>query len=67
VEIQGGTWLRGGGRHNRGDGYARDCRKLNDAARNGCFTLYFTTEMVNKENVARDTTLAMLARLRDGK
>jgi very-short-patch-repair endonuclease len=62
VEIQGGTWT--GGRHIRGVGYARDCRKLNDAARNGYYTLFFTTEMVTKDFVARDTTLAMLERLR---
>jgi hypothetical protein len=62
VEIQGGTWT--GGRHIRGAGYARDCRKLNDAARNGYYTLFFTTEMVNKDSVARDTTLAVLERLR---
>jgi hypothetical protein len=62
VEIQGGTWT--GGRHIRGAGYARDCRKLNAAAANGIFTLYFTTEMVTKGNIARDTTLAVLERLR---
>ena len=66
VEIQGGTWLRGAkqSKHTRGEGYARDCRKLNAAAQNGYFTLYFTTEMVTKGHVARDTTLALLERLR---
>lgn len=63
VELQGGTWT--GGKHVRGKGYARDCRKLNAAARNGYFTLFFTTEMVQKGTAALDTTLAVLERLRN--
>lgn len=32
VEINGGAFLVGGGRHTRGSGYAKDCEKLAEAA-----------------------------------
>ena len=32
VEVDGGLWLPGGGRHNRAKGYAADAAKLNLAA-----------------------------------
>ena len=44
IEIQGGTWRRGG--HSTGSGIARDCEKANAAALRGYRTLFFTTEMV---------------------
>ena len=43
VEIDGGTWT--GGRHVRGDGYERDCRKLNAAAALGWSVFRLTTSM----------------------
>jgi very-short-patch-repair endonuclease len=44
VEVDGGTWT--GGRHTRGDGYERDCEKLNAATLAGWRVFRFTTEMV---------------------
>jgi hypothetical protein len=44
VEIDGGT--RGGGRHNRHDGYSEDCVKLNEAVILGWRVMRFTTEQV---------------------
>lgn len=46
VEIDGGMWKQGGGRHQRGDGYADDCVKLNEAVLLGWRVLRFTTEQV---------------------
>lgn len=31
VEVEGGTWLPGGGRHTRGAGFKNDCEKYNEA------------------------------------
>ena len=47
VEIEGGTWSRG--RHVRGQGFADDCEKYNNAALLGWRVLRFTTEMVNDQ------------------
>jgi hypothetical protein len=35
VEVDGGVFLSGGGRHNRGTGYRSDCEKLGEAAARG--------------------------------
>lgn len=43
-EVDGGTWS--GGRHVRGDGYERDCQKLNTATAEGWRVFRFTTGMV---------------------
>ena len=44
IEIQGGTWSKGG--HTSGSGVQRDCAKANAAAVLGYRTLFFTTSMV---------------------
>ncbi len=44
VEIQGGTWGKGG--HSTGSGIARDYEKANAASVLGYRTLFFTTSMV---------------------
>lgn len=44
VEIQGGTWAKGG--HSTGLGITRDAEKANLATLNGWRLLFFTTEMV---------------------
>jgi hypothetical protein len=31
LEVEGGVWIKGGGRHNRGAGYLRDVEKYNRA------------------------------------
>lgn len=35
IEIDGGVWKKGGGRHNRAAGYVADCTKLNAAVAAG--------------------------------
>lgn len=44
VELDGGT--HNGGRHVRGDGYTRDCEKLNAAAANGWAVFRLTSDML---------------------
>ena len=46
VEIEGGTWKPGGGRHNRAKGYEEDCRKYNAAAELGWVVYRYTTRQV---------------------
>lgn len=46
VECEGGTWIKGGGRHNRPAGYENDCRKYNEAQILGWKVLRFTTNQV---------------------
>ena len=52
IEVDGGTWI--GGRHSRGDGYAKDCEKLNIAAIMGWIVLRYTPEMVERGDAIRD-------------
>jgi hypothetical protein len=47
AEVEGGTWSRG--RHTRGAGFEKDCRKYNAAALAGWRVFRFTTDMVNSE------------------
>jgi very-short-patch-repair endonuclease len=47
VEVEGGTWLPGGGRHNRGRGFEDDCRKYLAAFLLGFRLIRFTTAMVD--------------------
>jgi very-short-patch-repair endonuclease len=44
LEIEGGTWNNG--RHVRGEGYAKDCWKYNEAAILGWKVLRFTSDMI---------------------
>lgn len=46
IEREGGTTLKGGGRHNRAAGFEMDCRKYSEAALLGWVVLRFTTQMV---------------------
>jgi very-short-patch-repair endonuclease len=46
LEVDGGTWLPGGGRHNRGQGYENDCEKLNEATALGFFVLRVTPRQI---------------------
>ena len=52
IEIQGGTWARGG--HSRGLGQIRDCQKQNAAVRAGYRPLAFTTDMVTSGEAIND-------------
>lgn len=47
AEVEGGTWIPGGGRHNRGRGFEEDCRKYLAAFLLGFTVVRFTTAMVN--------------------
>jgi hypothetical protein len=42
IEIEGGIFLPGGGRHNRGGGYAKDAEKYLEAALAGWTVLRLT-------------------------
>lgn len=44
IEIDGGLWLDGGGRHNRASGYKGDMEKFNAAASLGWLVLKFTPQ-----------------------
>lgn len=47
VEVEGGQWIPGGGRHQRGKGLDEDASKYNHAAIGGWLVLRITTDMVN--------------------
>ena len=49
VELEGGTWT--GGRHVRGDGFARDCEKYNLAALHGWRVIRLTAGMLEDDPV----------------
>lgn len=44
VECEGGTW--NGGRHTRGAGFARDCKKYNRAQLLGFMVYRFTSDQI---------------------
>lgn len=46
VEVDGGT--KGYGRHNRHEGYEKDCYKLDHAVLDRWFVFKFTTDMVTR-------------------
>ena len=51
VEVEGGIWIRGGGRHNRAAGFEKDTEKYNELALRGFRLLRVTTGQV-KSGVA---------------
>lgn len=46
IEVEGGIWMAGGGRHTRGKGYIGDMEKYNSASMMGFTVLRFCTEQV---------------------
>ena len=46
VEVEGGIWMEGGGRHTRGKGYIGDMEKYNAATMMGYQVIRFSTEQV---------------------
>jgi len=46
IEVDGGVWIPGGGRHTRGAGFIKDSEKLNEAAILGYRMLRFTPGQV---------------------
>ncbi len=45
-EVEGGIWIRGGGRHNRASSFEKDAEKYNEAALKGWAVLRVTTQQV---------------------
>jgi len=45
IECEGGTWTNG--RHNRGDGFEKDCEKYNAASEQGWTILRYTKQMID--------------------
>lgn len=60
VEIEGGIWLPGGGRHNRGSGFERDIAKYNAASLLGWHLVRVTGGMV-QNGAARELVERALA------
>jgi hypothetical protein len=50
MELEGGTFISGGGRHNRAVGYAGDIEKYNRAAIQGWLVVRATHDMVLEGN-----------------
>lgn len=48
IEVEGGVWIAGGGRHNRGKGFLGDLEKYNEAQAMGIKVLRFTPEQLLK-------------------
>src|SRR5262245_25920821 len=46
LEVEGGIFIRGGGRHNRGKSFERDCQKYCEACILGWRGLRVTTDQV---------------------
>lgn len=44
IEVDGGVWMDGGGRHTRGSGWTKDQQKLNEAAAQGWRVLHVTPQ-----------------------
>ena len=47
IEVEGGGWLPGGGRHNRGKGFAADMEKYNEALCLGFVVLRVNPQMID--------------------
>lgn len=54
VEVEGGVWMRGGGRHNRAEGFTNDARKYNSCALLGYTLLRYTGDMIESGEAARE-------------
>ncbi len=67
VEIDGGTRMAGGGRHNRAAGFAEDCVKLNAAVAAGWRVLRYTTEqLANDPGAVIDQVCSLLGEIQKG-
>lgn len=53
IEVDGGVWKGGQGRHTSGAGYTRDCEKNNLAILEGWRVLHFTPDMVTSGEAIR--------------
>jgi very-short-patch-repair endonuclease len=57
IEIEGGIFLRSGGRHNRGGGYAKDAEKYLEAALLGWTVLRLTERQLELGFIERIVAL----------
>lgn len=62
IEIEGGIFLRSGGRHGRGAGYAGDAEKYLEAALAGWRVLRLTERQLTAEWVERIVALVSIPR-----
>ena len=53
IEIEGGIFMRKGGRHNRGIGYAKDAEKYLEAAMHGWNVLRLTERQLEVDIIER--------------
>ncbi len=53
IEIEGGIFLRGGGRHNRGAGYAKDAEKYLEALFAGWTVIRLTEKQLEIDFIER--------------
>jgi very-short-patch-repair endonuclease len=53
IEIEGGIFQRGAGRHNRGAGYARDAEKYLEAVLAGWTVIRLTEKQLNLDFIER--------------
>ncbi|MCX5984952.1 MAG: hypothetical protein NTX54_00315 [Chloroflexi bacterium] len=59
VEVDGGSWVPGGGRHTRGAGFAADHDKFNRATLLGWRVLRFTARHVTEGSALADLAEAL--------
>jgi hypothetical protein len=64
VEVDGGAFLKAGGRHTRGAGFRRDCEKLAEAAILGWTVLHVMPEHVTSRQAVSWIERWCLARMR---
>lgn len=60
VEVHGGQWMRGGGRHQRGQGFQDDLDKENALTLRGWRLLRFTTSHFDNPQSMVDTVVSAL-------
>jgi very-short-patch-repair endonuclease len=53
IEIEGGIFLPGGGRHNRGGGYAKDAEKYLEAVLAGWTVIRLTAQQLEVDFIER--------------
>ena len=53
IEIEGGIFMRGGGRHSRGVGYAADAEKYLEAVLAGWRVIRLTEKQLNQPTIQR--------------
>lgn len=57
IEIEGGIFLRGGGRHSRGAGYAKDAEKYLEAVLAGWTVIRLTEKQLELDFIERIVAL----------